>query len=1072
MRLIFGLDIGTTSIGFAVIDHDPNQLTGNARRLGTRIFPEARDPKGTPLNQERRAARLRRRQLRRRRDRRQLLGDLLCEAGLLPARNSPEWSEAMKYDPYGLRKRAFEGDALSPHEVGRAIYHLAQRRHFKGRDIDEIADDSESENQKQDAAEKRKEKEAKSERETTVKTLEQTDTTLGAWLAERGPHERKRDVHATREIVEKEFNEVWGPLVPEEFKEAVRDAIFSQRPVFWRRSTLGTCPFVPGALLSLCPKGSWLSQQKRMLEKLNNLQIAGGNQRPLDSEERAAILERLQTQASMTWGSVRTALRPLYKSRGDAGKAMLKFNLEEGGDTTLMGNPLEAKLNKIFGADWMDHPHKQEVRDAVHARIWQADYGEIGQRVVIRPATERKKNRETAAQSFIKDFGVSEDRATQLAELKLAPGWEPYSVEALQAFLPHLEAGVRFGTLLNSPDREDWRNATFPNREQPTGEILDRLPSPVDRKEADRQRNLRNPTVVRVHNELRKVVNNLMSRYGRPDIIRVELAREVGLPKSKRDEIALGNRRRERQRKAARDALEENGVQPSRDNIEKWLLWQECGHRCPYTGDPICFDDLFGKVPHFDVEHIWPRSLSFDDSFRNKTLCRKDVNLKKSNRTPFEYLGHDAEAWAALENRLKGMKAAKGGIGMSPGKIKRFLAQSIPDDFANRQLADTAYAAREAVAFLKKLGPDIQVQAVSGRVTGHLRRLWGLNNILADTGEKTRADHRHHAIDALVVACCGPGVTQKLSRYWQDKDNPNPRIREPRLLPPWETIRADAKQAVADLVVSHRVRKKVSGPLHEGLFYGDTREEETGKDGITHRHYVKRKNIEELSKSELAAIRDEDVREIVREWVDKRGGDPKKAFPPYPKRGRRGPEIRKVRLLMNRQARLMAPVATGYAELGNNHHMAIYRLPNGDVDFPEVVSGLKASGIPIYRSADGDVYFPDVVSLWKASGWLSRGKPVVRRERDAGARFLMSLSPGDVVEFQEGDKRGLWVVHGISSAGGRPTLANINDARPTSAQSQMDGTREDFEPRFGGFMRRRPIKLSVDPIGHVRSAND
>ena len=127
-----------------------------------------------------------------------------------PARNSPEWSEAMKYDPYGLRKRAFEGDALSPHEVGRAIYHLAQRRHFKGRDIDEIADDSESENQKQDAAEKRKEKEAKSERETTVKTLEQTDTTLGAWLAERGPHERKRDVHATREIVEKEFNEVWG----------------------------------------------------------------------------------------------------------------------------------------------------------------------------------------------------------------------------------------------------------------------------------------------------------------------------------------------------------------------------------------------------------------------------------------------------------------------------------------------------------------------------------------------------------------------------------------------------------------------------------------------------------------------------------------------------------------------------------------------------------------------------------------------------------------------------------------------------------------------------------------------
>ena len=324
MRLIFGLDIGTTSIGFAVIDHDPNRATGNARRLGTRIFPEARDPKGTPLNQERRAARLRRRQLRRRRDRRRLLGGLLCEAGLLPTRNSPEWSEAMKYDPYELRKRAFEDDALSPHEVGRAIYHLAKRRHFKGRDIDEIADDSKLENQKQDAAEKRKEREAKSERETTVKTLEQADTTLGAWLAERGS--RKRNVHATREIVEKEFDEVWVPLVPEEFRETVCDAIFSQRPVFWRKNTLGTCPFVPGA--PLCPRGSWLSQQKRMLEKLNNLEIAGGNQRPLDSQERAAILDRLQTQASMTWGGVRAALRPLYKSRGEPGKArLLKFNL-------------------------------------------------------------------------------------------------------------------------------------------------------------------------------------------------------------------------------------------------------------------------------------------------------------------------------------------------------------------------------------------------------------------------------------------------------------------------------------------------------------------------------------------------------------------------------------------------------------------------------------------------------------------------------------------------------------------------------------------------------------------------
>ena len=140
MPLVFGLDIGTTSVGFAVIDHDSEAATGKIHRLGVRIFSEARDPKGVPLNQERRQARLRRRQLRRRRERRRLLGDQLRAAGLLPSRNSPDWDRVMKRDPYDLRRRAFEGETLSPYEIGRAIYHLAQRRHFRGRDIDEVSD--------------------------------------------------------------------------------------------------------------------------------------------------------------------------------------------------------------------------------------------------------------------------------------------------------------------------------------------------------------------------------------------------------------------------------------------------------------------------------------------------------------------------------------------------------------------------------------------------------------------------------------------------------------------------------------------------------------------------------------------------------------------------------------------------------------------------------------------------------------------------------------------------------------------------------------------------------------------
>ena len=474
MALVFGLDIGTTSIGFAVIDNDVELGTGKIHRLGVRIFPEARDPKGVPWNQERRQARLRRRQLRRRRERRRLLSDQLSQAGLLPTRASSDWDVAMKRDPYDLRRRAFEGETLSPHEIGRAIYHLAQRRHFKGRDIDEISEGVDS------AGDDADDTKATSAREKTVQTLKHEGKTIGAWLAGRGPHERKRGEHATREIVADEFDRIWLPLVPEPFRSSVRDAIFFQRPVFWRLNTLGECRFVPGA--RLCPKGSWLSQQRRMLEKLNNLSLAGGNQRRLDEEERQAILAKLQTQGSMTWPGVRRALAPLYRARGETGEEKrLKFNLEEGGERKLLGNAVEAKLADIFGNDWPDHPSKQRIRDSIPQRIWQADYEEVGdQRVTILPAVDRTARRAEAAHNFAAEFGLSDAHAARIEALKLPPGWEPYSVEALRAMLPHLEAGVRFGEIVNGPDWEPWRAGTFPDREQPTGEVLG--PAPESRR--------------------------------------------------------------------------------------------------------------------------------------------------------------------------------------------------------------------------------------------------------------------------------------------------------------------------------------------------------------------------------------------------------------------------------------------------------------------------------------------------------------------------------------------------------------------------------------------------------------
>ena len=165
MPLVYGLDIGTTSVGFAVSDPDSEGITSKIHRLGVRIFPQACGPKGVPLSQERRQARLRCRQLRRRRQRCCLFGDQFCSAGLLRTRNSSDRDRAMRHDLYDLRRRALQGETPPPHEFGRAIHQLARRHHFRGRDIDEVSDIAD------DATSNEEDCKARSAPEQTVRVL-------------------------------------------------------------------------------------------------------------------------------------------------------------------------------------------------------------------------------------------------------------------------------------------------------------------------------------------------------------------------------------------------------------------------------------------------------------------------------------------------------------------------------------------------------------------------------------------------------------------------------------------------------------------------------------------------------------------------------------------------------------------------------------------------------------------------------------------------------------------------------------------------------------------------------------
>ena len=264
-------------------------------------------------------------------------------------------------------------------------------------------------------------------------------------------------------------------------------------------------------------------------------------------------------------------------------------------------------------------------------------------------------------------------------------------------------------------------------------------------------------------------------------------------------------------------------------------------------------------------------------------------------------------------------------------------------------------------------------------------------------------------------------------------------VRPPEFREPWIKFFEQTKNKVAEIVVSHKTRRKVSGALHAETVMGDTGKDEKTKSGIF-RVFVTRKPVERLSKSEIETIRDPVVRDILVRHIAERGGDLKKAFPPYPRlpgaNGGQGPEIKKVRLLTKQQLDLMVPVGTGYADTAANHHIAAY------------------------RDADGKITY-EIVSLHEAARRVSARKPVVKNTNGDGSALVLSLTAGDTIEFPEGHSHaGLRVVTSVWSSGVVVTEA-IHDAEGNP-----------WRPAIGSIVNSGARKVSVDPIGRVRPARD
>ncbi|MBI3668225.1 MAG: type II CRISPR RNA-guided endonuclease Cas9 [Acidobacteria bacterium] len=648
----------------------------------------------------------------------------------------------------------------------------------------------------------------------------------------------------------------------------------------------------------------------------------------------------------------------------------------------------------------------------------------------------------------MKRWGLDEARARFWAEGNSEDGYSRLSKKALVKLLPMMEDGFPF----KEAEKEIY-GTHFSG-----GKAYDSLPPVREGLPA-----LRNPAVERSLTELRKVVNAIVREHGKPHEIHIELARDLKRSREDRKELWKQNRERQGNRERLRDEIaRKTGLQqPSRADIERALLWEECGGICPYTGRAIQFADLFGDQPQFDVEHILPLGRCPDDSFQNKTLCHQEENRNvKRGRTPWEAYGANPERWQQIVERVRRFK--------NPGKLKRFQVKSSEElaEFSSRQLNDTRFASKLAAQYVGLLfgGRDVAhddgtsrraVFPSPGGLTAILRRNWGLETILREAEPaaseqkqaKPRSDHRHHAIDAIVIALSTPATVKALSDA-AERNAARGRSSFKGVEAPWDGFVESVRPHIESLVISHRPEHKLSGQLHDETFYSPPRQE----NGKTYVHV--RKPVEKLSKNDIEEIVDPAVRAAVKSRLVELG-DLKKlqtvgVAPPHlvAVDGRQVP-IRRVRI---RKALTTQPVGEEprrrYVAPNNNHHMEIV------AELDEKEREVRWDGVPVSRL--------------EAQQRRQKGIPIVQKDHGPAYRFKFSLMGGDTMEITENGVSELYVVRTVAS-NGQISLARINDAR---LKHEIRGSGDWWSPRAEGLRKLAARKVVVDIFGNVHPAND
>ena len=763
----------------------------------------------------------------------------------------------------------------------------------------------------------------------------------------------------------------------------IEKAIFDQRPLKSQKGQVGKCVFEKNK--TKCPSSHPMYEEFRMLSFINNIKIQTPNDsalRPLSAEEREIIMPLFfrKSKKQFDFEDIAKKLAPkkhygFYKKSSDAEMPYL-FNFPM--DTSVSGCPVTAALKDIFGENWIDalfetytlaegKSRLDVVNDIWHALFFYTDETKLA---------EFGKNR----------LQLNDEEAKKFSEISLPSDYASLSLKAICKILPYLRRGLIYshavflGNLCEMMPQYEWnieemRNAAIDNvihemnqidskdartfevcikeylKEQyhVSDEKLKKLYHPsmmemyprvqrtnnhgVYQLGSPRIDSVRNPMAMRSMFRLRKLVNRLLEegKIDQDTEIHIEFARELN-DANKRNAIAAYTKENQNKNDEARKKIRilfkaetGNDIEPTDVDVLKYVLWEEQGHICLYTGKQIRISDFVGANPKFDIEHTIPRSVGGDSTRMNLTLCDSRFNREiKKTKLPTELSEHDdimarvndwREKYESLDGQIRRQKKLSKGATTKDqkdalirkrhllelqrdywrGKYLRFTMESVPDGFSRRQGTDISVISKYARLYLKSLFKH--VYTVKGIATSDFRKIWGIQKVYS---KKERVNHVHHCIDAIVIACIGLDEYNKLGAYYHDEENHEwYGMSKAYFKKPWSTFVEDIEKVQDEILVYHytpdnmpkqgrrrilldvdinglKKKKKVlckgdaaRGSLHKDTYYGAIMRSDEDTP-----FYVVRKNVDShLSDLDIKNIVDDVVRRIIQNAVAEGGKD-------------------------------------------------------------------------------------------------------------------------------------------------------------------------------------------------------